>query len=67
MAKNVELCKLGYHAMRVKINPKQEKLQNKNLKFIIPSNFGFENIDTEIKVAFDFAKKKITETWIRSH
>ena len=72
MAKNVELCKLGYHAMRGRINEKQEKLQNvntkqkrlknKKLKFIIPSNFGFENIDTEIKVAFDFAKKKIAES-----
>ena len=62
MAKNVELCKLGYHAMRRKIKSKQEKLQNKNPKLIIPSNFGFENIDTEIKVAFDFAKKKITES-----
>ena len=62
MAKKVELCKLGYHAMRGKINEKQEKLQNKNPKLIIPSNFGFENIDTEIKVAFDFAKKKIAES-----
>ena len=62
MAKNVELCKLGFHAMRGKINEKQNKLQNKNPKLIIPSNFGFENIDTEIKVAFDFAKKKISES-----
>ena len=62
MAKNVELCKLGFHAMRGKINEKQKKLQNKNPKLIIPSNFGFENIDTEIKVAFDFAKKKIAES-----
>ena len=61
MAKNVELCKLGFHAMRGKINEKQKKLQNKNPKLIIPSNFGFENIDTEIKVAFDLAKKKIIE------
>lgn len=61
MAKNVELCKLGYQAMKGEINSKQKKLENKNLKFIIPSNFGFENIDTEIKVAFDFAKKKIKE------
>ena len=62
MAKNVELCKLGYQAMRGKINTKQDKLENKNIKFIIPSNFGFENIDTEIQVAFDFAKKKIIES-----
>ena len=62
MAKNVELCKLGYHAMKGKTNNKREKLQNKNPKFIIPSNFGFENIDTEIKEAFDFARKKITES-----
>ena len=61
MARNVELCKLGYQAMRTKLNTKQDKLQNKNFKFIIPSNFGFENIDTEIKIAFDLAKKKITE------
>ena len=62
MAKNVELCKLGYDAMRTKINTIQVKSQNKNLKFIIPSNFGFENIDTEIKVAFDLAMKKIAES-----
>ncbi len=62
MAKNVELCKLGYQAMRRKINTKQDKLENKNIKFIIPSNFGFENIDTEIQEAFDFAKKKIIES-----
>ncbi len=62
MAKNVELCKLGYHAMSGKINKKQEKLQNKIPKLIIPSNFGFENMDTEIKIAFDVAKKKIAES-----
>ncbi len=61
MAKTVELCKFGYNAMRENINTKQEKLENKNPKIIIPSNFGFENIDTEIKVAFAFAKKKISE------
>ncbi len=62
MARNVELCKLGYHAMRKKINTKHEKLQNKNPKLIIPSNFGFEDIDNEIKIAFDLAKKKITKS-----
>ncbi len=62
MAKNVELCKLGYQVMRKKVNTKQKKLENKNLKFIIPSNFGFENIDSEIKTNFDFAKKKIIES-----
>ncbi len=62
MARNVELCKLGYHAMRKKINAKQEKLQNKNPKLIIPTNFGFEDINSEIKIAFDLAKKKITES-----
>ncbi len=61
MAKNVELCKVGFQAMRGKIITTQKKLKNKNLKFIIPTNFGFENIDTEIKVAFDFAKKKISK------
>ncbi len=61
MAKNVKLCKFGYYAMKGKINTKQKKLENKNLKFIIPSNFGFESIDSEIKVAFDFAKKKMSE------
>ena len=48
--------------MRRKVNTKQKKLENKNLKFIIPSNFGFENIDNEIKTTFNFAKKKITES-----
>ncbi len=62
MAKNIELCELGYQAMKRKIYIKQEKLENKNLKFIIPSNFGFEDIDTEIKVAFDCAINKITKS-----
>ena len=62
IAKNVELCKLGYYAMRGNINTKQKKLKNKNPKLIIPSNFGFENIDAEIKGAFDNAKKKISES-----
>ena len=62
MAKNVELCKLGYQAMRSKVDTKHEKLESKNPKFIIPSNFGFENIDNEIRVAFDLAKKKINES-----
>ena len=62
MARNVELCKLGYYAMRKNINAKQKKLQNKNPKLIIPSNFGFEDINNEIKVAFDLAKKKITKS-----
>ena len=62
MAKNVELCKLGYQVMRRKVNTKQKKLENKNLKFITPSNFGFENVDNEIKNTFDFAKKKIIES-----
>ena len=61
MAKNVELCKLGYQAMRKEKNTKEKKLENKNFQFIIPSNFGFENIDTEIRVAFDSANKKIKE------
>ena len=61
MAKNVGLCKLGYEAMRKEKNTKEKKLVNKNLQFIIPSNFGFENIDTEIRVAFDSANKKIKE------
>ena len=61
MAKNVGLCKLGYEAMRKEKNTKEKKLENKNFQFIIPSNFGFENIDTEIRVAFDSANKKIKE------
>ncbi len=59
MAKKIELCKLGYDAMRRKIDTKQVKLQNKNPKLIIPSNFGFENIEPEIRVSFDLARKKI--------
>ncbi len=62
MARNVELCTLGYNAMRKKINAKKEKFQNKNPKLVIPSNFGFEDIDNEIKVAFELAKKKITKS-----
>ena len=62
MAKSVEHCKLGYQVMTGKINTKQKRLENKNIRLIVPSNFGFENIDTEIRVAFDLAIKKISES-----
>ena len=60
MAKNVELCKKGYGVMKEKKIPNQ-KSNNKGLKFIIPSNFGFENIEPDVELAFNLAKQKIIE------
>ena len=60
MAKNVELCRLGYEVMKDKIKPR--KTSNvKDLNFIIPSNFGFENIEPDVELAFNSAKQKIIE------
>ena len=60
MAKNVELCKLGYEVMKDKKRPRQ-KSNVKDLNFIIPSNFGFENIDPDVESAFNSAKEKIID------
>ncbi|MDC0227070.1 amidase family protein [Alphaproteobacteria bacterium] len=61
MAKNVELCKLGYEVMRNKKNLSHMVSNNKNMNLIIPLNFGFENIEPEVKFAFDSAKLKLIE------
>ena len=61
MAKNVELCKLGYEVMRNKKNLNHMVSNNKNMNLIIPLNFGFENIEPEVKFAFDSAKLKLIE------
>ena len=60
MAKNVELCKLGYEVMKDKKKLTQ-KSNVKDLNFIIPSNFGFENIEPSVKIAFNSAKEKIID------
>ena len=56
MARDVSLCKLGFETMR---NKSKNNIAKNNIKIIIPKNFGFEDIDDEIKVGFDSAKKKI--------
>ena len=61
MAKSVELCKLGYEVMRNKKNLNHMVSNNKNMNLIIPLNFGFENIEPEVKFAFDSAKLKLIE------
>ncbi len=60
MAKNVELCKLGYEVMKDKNKPSQ-KSNVKDLNFIIPSNFGFENIEPDVELAFNSAKEKLID------
>ena len=59
MAKDVNLCKLGFETMR---NKSKNNIAKNNIKIIIPKNFGFEDIDDEIKVGFDSAKKKIIKS-----
>lgn len=59
MAKDVSLCKLGFDTIRKK---SQNNTAKNNIKIIIPKNFGFEDIDDEIKVGFDSAKKKIIKS-----
>ena len=60
MAKNVELCRLGYEVMKDKKKP-TKKSNVKGLKFIIPSNFGFENIEPDVEFAFNSAKEKLID------
>ena len=59
MAKDVSLCKLGFATMR---NKSKNNIAKNNIKIIIPKNFGFEDIDDEIKVGFDSAKEKIIKS-----
>ena len=59
MAKDVSLCKLGFETMR---NKSKNNIAKNNIKIIIPKNFGFEDIDNEIKVGFDSAKEKIIKS-----
>ena len=59
MARDVSLCKLGFETMR---NKSKNNIAKNNIKIIIPKNFGFEDIDDEIKVGFDSAKKKIIKS-----
>ena len=59
MAKDVSLCKLGFDTIRKK---SQNNTAKNNIKIIIPKNFGFEDIDDEIKVGFDSAKEKIIKS-----
>ena len=61
MAKDVSLCKLGFETMR---NKSKNNIAKNNIKIIIPKNFGFEDIDDEIKVGFDSAKEKIIKSGI---
>ena len=60
MAKNVALCRQGYKVMKVKKKTTQ-KADIKDLNFIIPSNFGFENIEPDVELAFNSAKEKIVD------
>ena len=61
MAKNVELCRLGYEVMKNKTNIKKTSLYDKEANLIIPTNFGFEDIEPQIKSSFDAAKQKLAK------
>ena len=39
----------------------KQKANSKGLKFIVPSNFGFENIEPDVEFSFNSAKQKIIE------
>ena len=62
MAKNIKLCKLAFETMRDKATQKPKISNINNIKIIIPNNFGFENIDVEVKEGFEAAKNKIIES-----
>jgi len=62
MAKNVKLCRLGFETMRNKSTLKLNKSDKNDIKIIIPNNFGFENIEPEVKEGFEAAKNKIIES-----
>ena len=62
MAKNIKLCKLGFETMRDKATLKPKMSNINNIKIIIPTNFGFENIDIEVNEGFEAAKNKIIES-----
>ena len=64
MAKNIALCQLGYEAMNE--GPKSKKYYdiNNNFTLTIPKNFGFDNIESDIKRTFDIAKQKIIDNGI---
>ena len=42
----------------------QDNITTENLSLIIPTNFGFENIEPDIQKGFDLAKKKIIDSGI---
>jgi len=48
--------------MRDKATLKPKKSDKNDIKIIIPNNFGFENIETEVKEGFETAKNKIIES-----
>ena len=61
MAKNVQLCKLGYEVMKNKTQIKKTNFNDVEPNLIIPSNFGFEDIDPKIKSSFNTAKQKLAD------
>ena len=62
MANNVKLCRLGFETMRNKTHLNFQNSNINNVKIIIPNNFGFENIDTEVKEGFEAAKNIIIKS-----
>ena len=64
MGKNISLCKLVYDVMISKPKFNNINVLNKNFTMIIPSNFGFDNIEKEIQISFDIAKQKIIDSGI---
>ena len=61
MAKNVQLCKLGYEVMKNKTKIKKTNFNDVEPNLIIPSNFGFKDIEPKIKSSFNTAKQKLAD------
>ena len=64
MAKNTALCKLAYEAMNEGPKSKKHYDINNNFTITIPTNFGFDNIESDIQSTFDIVKQKIINNGI---
>jgi len=58
MAKKVKSCRLAFNAMRLPIAC-DKPLVNPN--FVVPTNFGTEDLDSEVKAAFESALQRLSE------
>ena len=64
MAKNIQLCKLAYGVMNDEPKSKKHSYINNNFTITIPTNFGFDNIESDIQDTFDIAIQKLIDNGI---